>query len=638
MNEIQVEFLGEKYTFPDEVKKYVFYWENNFKKIKEKFSETIEKRINSRWYEYPDLEFEELLKNAGKKVIKDLSEDGIYDVTINELVEQNNGYIAFQNITSKGFERWKNISIGALQEYMDGFENAKLIANSKITGSGMTLYSSSVLAHATFAALELNTIKKQTEKAEKEYRSELSRLEIQNQTKQSKEEDEFLYYELYPAYSEIAEIFVSELMEKYLNILCKHLIFDYTKVKKYNIQKSMDLLENLEVVEDKVRVLKESFVNCPFNVVVYQMAIDIGLLDLNMYKTALIFYKDKEVIEYIKQYCHEHSNDFDDIIDRYISLIALHESKDDKTILKQIYSDKIDHIICTYDDIKNVLDHTKHFERWFINNIAKDVDWAIVDEKEISDKIQDIINQINKKELEYFLLKNVISYEEIRLNNSNSETIEDINLEYHEISLKRIQEHVRKLRIEKERREELRRAEQRKEEEKEKEKRVEKKEKKKKAIKFFLISLCLVIVTMVLVLGIDRISNKYVLSDEDKIERGAKYLGVSIDSNCMEVSQEDNELFENMKLFGYKGDLSHGYTERQNEVIDYMMWRTITECDEDDLRKVIKKLNSLYGDETKKNEAYGTINKAYFWSDVDEFGWIICGINSSEEIEVYWIK
>ena len=122
-----------------------------------------------------------------------MSQDGIYDVTISELVENNSGYILFQNITEQSFEEYKNIFVESTEKYIRSLENTQAIANSKVTGSGVTLYSNSLIAHLTFSALESNTIKKQMAEADKEYSEAMTKFTRENQSEQDKKQNDFLY-------------------------------------------------------------------------------------------------------------------------------------------------------------------------------------------------------------------------------------------------------------------------------------------------------------------------------------------------------------------------------------------------------------------------------------------------------------
>lgn len=55
-------------------------------------------------------------------------------------------------------------------------------------------------------------------------------------------------------FAEIANafgMFISELMDTFLNKLQQNNIFDYSKTKEYDIKRSSEILNNMSLVEDK---------------------------------------------------------------------------------------------------------------------------------------------------------------------------------------------------------------------------------------------------------------------------------------------------------------------------------------------------------------------------------------------------
>ena len=63
----------------------------------------------------------------------------------------------------------------------------------------------------------------------------------------------------------------------------------YSKVKPFNIDRSMELLNNINIVKNKRRVIIEAFKNCPYNVYVYLKTVDLNLMDIQTKKTVEIF-------------------------------------------------------------------------------------------------------------------------------------------------------------------------------------------------------------------------------------------------------------------------------------------------------------------------------------------------------------
>jgi len=575
MNAIKVVFLGEEYSFPQEVKKYIFYC-HRFQGISDKFMSILSQRIKERWYDFPDKEFDELFKQEGKKVIAYLAQDDIYDVTLSELVNQNKGYICFQDMTQDGFDKWKQISINAVQEYARGYEYAQSVANSQITGSGMTLYSNSMLAHMTFAALESNTIKKQAMQADKEYRNAIARISRETQTAKEKQENEFLYKELFPAYADVIGMFVSELIEKYLDILYKHSIFDYPKAKAYDIQRSSELLNNLEVVKDKVQVLVQAFKNCPYNIEVYKKVVDLGLMDLDTFKTVQIFEQDDRIIDYIKSYCSANFGETK-IVDQYISIIAFYEKEDEKTVWKSIYQNEIDCIVKEYQKVKKALIDDIELNEWIRKNICGNIEQLLIQtEEEIVGKVEDTINFACISKLQKSIDIGLLSYENIRANNSNAESLQDVNSEYCVYLIGRINEYIQK--VKKDRAEETRKEMIEIEHERELEKacRIKQKErleKNKKIVAFVGSIVAGIILILVIIFIFVPVDNRFAKSLEECLMSRREWNGSE--------SERKEELQFEADILSYKGkwfrnkevkdkyNLYIAGVELQEEALDY---------------------------------------------------------------------
>lgn len=449
MDEIKMIFLGKEYCFPKEVQQYVSYC-NKFEKITDDLMTVIGKRIKERWYDYPDKEFDELFRKAGKEVISYLSQDRIYDVTLSELIERNQGYISFQNVTKEGFQKWKNISVESIEEYIEGYKDAQSDANSKITGSGVTLYSNSLMAHMTFAALESNIIRKQVAQADKEYQKAMSELSQRNETRQQKKEDNFLYNELYPAYLSIIGTFVSELMEKYLRILSEYSVYDYSKVEPYNIEKSEELLENLKILDDKKEVLSSAFRNCPYNQSIYEHVINLGFMDVDTFMTMQMFYKDDDAIKYLQSHCAKNSNNMD-ILERYVPILAVAKNVEEKKIWHGLFSGKINKIVQWYQELNKILNSNEDIGIWIYDNICQDGRELLeLDKTEIINRVSRQLKNYSMNGLSIYVNKGLIPLEKIRLTRSKADTIALINVEYCTLCVDRIEKYIQKLKENKE--------------------------------------------------------------------------------------------------------------------------------------------------------------------------------------------
>ncbi len=360
MSEEKVYFLGNEYSFPEEVQKYVYYC-RKFQQNRDTLLQVIFNRIENQWYDYPDKEFEQLLKNVCKTAIIYLAEDDIYDVTESDLLKNSKGYSDFINITHDGFEQIKQFGLDEIREYREGYENAFTSASSQITGSGLGLISNSVIAHMTFAAMESHTISKQARKADKEFKTAMNAITNSTQSKKKQRESKFLYESLYPAYIKIVEVFISEIIDSYLLLLEKKGIFAYSKMKSFNIERSSDLLKNLSLVNDKKKVLIQAFKNCPYNEAVYLHIVNLHLMDLDTEKTLNHYGQKESLIEDIEEKISDIFSTAPIEIEtaQYYAKYLIHLKKDTyENIQQRLFQDQLREIDGNIWEVNRILDNS----------------------------------------------------------------------------------------------------------------------------------------------------------------------------------------------------------------------------------------------------------------------------------------
>lgn len=299
MGDIKVLFLGEEFIFPEELREYVYYC-RKFQADSDNLMDVVYRRSKQRWYDYPDKEFENLLRDVCRHTIVLLSEDNIFDVTVDDLLLNNQGYSDFCRNTHDGFQKYKEFSINEIEEYRREYENAYSSAAAQVTGSGLGLISNSVISHMTFAAMESYTISRQTRRADKEFKEAMSAAANRTYSKKIQQENKFLYETLYPAYIGIIETFISELIDKYLSILEQNKVYSYSKAKIFNVDRSSDLLKNVDLVENKRQSLIQAFKSCPYNVEIYLKVWNMGLMDADTIETLDYFGQKESLISILK--------------------------------------------------------------------------------------------------------------------------------------------------------------------------------------------------------------------------------------------------------------------------------------------------------------------------------------------------
>ena len=85
-----------------------------------------------------------------------------------------------------------------MENYQRNLENAERDAASNITGSGVSVWSSSFITLAATAAMEYSTLKKQSNKADRELNLAIQRISEQATTTQNQKKIEYTLNTYYP--------------------------------------------------------------------------------------------------------------------------------------------------------------------------------------------------------------------------------------------------------------------------------------------------------------------------------------------------------------------------------------------------------------------------------------------------------
>lgn len=436
MAEITVKFLGSDYTFPEELKQYVVYC-NEFEKINDALSKallTTMKRpyiLDGEPSQAGDVEsgLKDKMRQEGKKIIPLMAKHNIFDVTESELIDNNKGYLLYE-------EAYKNMASGLqknladeIQAFMDGYDNAQMSAYSQVTGTGISMYSNSIIAHMTLAAFETSTVKKQCAKADKDYERAMDNLISSGRTARAKA-DAKVMMETYPKIAEAFGVYVAELMETYLNKLQTNSVFDYSKVKPYSIKRSSELLNNIAMVDDKKSVLEQAFKSCPYNPDIYAKVLELGISDVDTFATAKEFYQDSLIIGVVEDYCKKHLKNYDKVKEP-IAILALYKGKTETEILRSLYSGELDSVESKYRNFETTLSNQRALDEWIRRNISQQTQNIISTSMDtIKNKVHSVVNGIiSESNYQKFADMGLLSAEVLRLKDSTQTTLSGINEE-----------------------------------------------------------------------------------------------------------------------------------------------------------------------------------------------------------------
>ncbi len=431
MGELIVKFLGKKYTFPEEVKKYVIYC-NKFEQIENRFAQelliTMKKPIEGvQDDQIGDIEIrlKEIMIHEGRKIISLLGEDGIYDITESELVYENRGFLYYDAVYKKMMQRIVKNLHNEIQNFADGIEEIQKSTYAQVTGTDIAMCTSSIVDALILEAFETNTIKRQCEKAAKDYDQALAVLISEGKSIHNKEDIKVMY-EIYPEIAKAFGIFVSELMEIYLNKLQENSIFDYSKVKIFDIKRSIEILNNIDLVDDKKSVLEQAFIKCPYNPDIYVNLLNLGWCDFDTFVTAKEFYQDSLLVDMVEDYCKENLEDLDKLKNG-AAILALYKEKTKIEILRFLYANDLEVIEEKYHILASTLSDRRCLDVWIRKNVSQrtqDIIEMPFEEIEVHFAIKGIIT---KEEFQRFKSLGILQIELLRLNGSKETELSEIN-------------------------------------------------------------------------------------------------------------------------------------------------------------------------------------------------------------------
>lgn len=444
MSDVSLQFLGEEYLVPKELCEFVGYI-NEFENVYNRLLKILtQDMVSDEFFSIPLDTYENAMKEEREKIVVRLSEYDIYDCTTKQLVEENNGFIRLSSVFKETLEGWKQIILDAISDFERGYNSAHASAYSQITGSGVFIWTRSLSSALLYTVMEASTIKQQTRKANKEYTAAMESLNKKNTDDQKYRENQLLATVYYPGVLEALNLFTSELMEKFIERLHKNGIFNYDKVKHYNLQCSSELLKNISMINNKHGVLKQVFLMCPYNPDVYQKVLQYGLCDVDTFKTAQYFYQDKLLLSYLEDYCVKNSEDMDRIA-APITVLAMYKKIDEIDIIKSLYNDDLMRIQAEYNSLIGAIDNPYMLDEWVRNNIDKNI-YNIIDKTELF--IEDLIskkinNTISQQMFDKLVNLKLISVESIRLKSSSATELSVINNELKEKLLSLVQSHIK---------------------------------------------------------------------------------------------------------------------------------------------------------------------------------------------------
>ncbi len=305
MSNITVKFIGKEYSIPKDVITYIDlldFADNVQKQLMADFISIIKGRIQNKNVGLIDDEDlrAQIEKQVGRFIAK-LCDQGIFTRTVNDYLNDNKGYEYFSKVNKAALEKVKSFLMQRLDSLQEGYEDAFQKAESHITGMGFSIWSSSFVNHAIYAAMQASTINKQEKEASVAYQREINELCTKLESDYDRETSQYINNEYIPNMEAAFTVLAYELLDLYVVDLIESGKFNKTALYFVNIGRSNDLLKNLTLSNNKQAILENAFAACPYNVAVYMQAMKYDLLNYDSFQTANFFRLGSTIISFLEE-------------------------------------------------------------------------------------------------------------------------------------------------------------------------------------------------------------------------------------------------------------------------------------------------------------------------------------------------
>lgn len=314
------------------------------------------------------------MKKQASRFIKMLCDNNIFNRTIDEYTFSNEGYKEFDEHNKAAVLAMSNFLLEEMEHFQQGIEDAEREAVSNITGTGVQVWSSSFLTLAAASALEYSALKKQANAADQQYREKVRWISKKGADKREQQEIDYLNNIYYPNISNALTLFAYCMLDKYLADLHDNALFDNETLNYVNIKHSQDLLQNLDITNNKAAVLASAFQACPFNINVYLSAIKFDLFGEDEVNTLRAIHQDSELKRELNHRFIEikqtsHIKDTLEINGQLINALCLCSGKTPEFYYQQHTKDLYRKVIHEYSEIREYSESDSACSR-FVNSLG----------------------------------------------------------------------------------------------------------------------------------------------------------------------------------------------------------------------------------------------------------------------------
>ena len=291
-----VKFIDREYSIPEDLLIYIDLLAITEDIKTDIFRDFLRKLSNAESPCVSDDQMRNTIERQVSKFISKLTENNIYDRTVNDYIRENEGYKLISKVNAAALEEAKRVLKQQMTDWLEGYEDAIQKKDASVTGLGFSIWSGSFVNHAIYAAMEASKVNEQEKAAAKEYQKDMAELDARIESRKSADEKLYIANTYKPNMETAITVFAYELLDTFISDLIKYGKLDKTILNYTHIDRSNDLLKNLGLSQNKEAVLHKAFEACPYNLQVYSKALNYGLLNFDSYQTAQYFKQSDNIL------------------------------------------------------------------------------------------------------------------------------------------------------------------------------------------------------------------------------------------------------------------------------------------------------------------------------------------------------
>lgn len=304
MGYITATFLGRNYSIPEDILLYIDLLDFT-SSIKTRLTNTFVRKLkgeiqNGKAY-IDDRDLAPVIEQQVSQFIAKLTDCDIYDRTVSDYLRQNEGYKLISKINAAAREDSQREHDRQMSDWREGHENAIQKKDASVTGLSFSVISGRFINHAIYAAMEASEINKQEKAATKEYEKEVAELNARLKNRKATHLKWYTETIYIPKMEAAITVFSYELLDTFISDLIKYGKLNKEVLNYTHIDRSNDLLKNLELSQNKPAVLLKAFEACPYNIAVYMQAMKHDLLDYASFQTATAFKQDQLILSFFRE-------------------------------------------------------------------------------------------------------------------------------------------------------------------------------------------------------------------------------------------------------------------------------------------------------------------------------------------------